>query len=151
MTLLNTFKRILKNYWFVIGLFTPGVLLAGCGQKQELIRGVAPIGTVITVREVIGLTASKITASKITDSRITDKTANTRPNGRQVVLRGEMIEKCPIAGCWFKLRDATGVIKVDTKAAGFVVSDIPLHSQLTVQGSLVSSTQDEVAATGIRY
>ena len=142
MTLLKT----LKTSWFVISVLSPGVLLAGCGQKQELVRGVAPVGTVITVREVIGLNALKTPAS-----RITDKTANMRQNGRQVMLRGEMIEKCPVAGCWFKLRDATGVIKVDTKAAGFVVSDIPLHSQVTVQGSLVSTTQDEVAAIGIRY
>src|SRR5262245_13994665 len=37
-----------------------------------------------------------------------------------VVLHGQLTEKCPVAGCWFVLRDQTGTIKVDTKHAGFV-------------------------------
>ena len=60
-----------------------------------------------------------------------------------------MIEKCPVAGCWFKLRDQTGVMRVDTKAAGFVVTDVPLHTRMRVQGR--ADTQGGVAATGIRY
>ena len=66
-----------------------------------------------------------------------------------VALQGEMIEKCPVAGCWFKLRDQTGVVRVDTKAAGFVVTDVPLHTQMRVQGR--ADAQGGVAATGIRY
>src|SRR5438874_5846422 len=41
----------------------------------------------------------------------------------QVVVSGTMIEKCPVAGCWFVLRDGTGQVRVDTKAAGFVVTE----------------------------
>ena len=63
-----------------------------------------------------------------------------------------MIEKCPIAGCWFRLRDQTGVIKVDTKSAGFVVVDVPLERQVTVAGKVVADGDDVmVEATGIRY
>ncbi len=70
---------------------------------------------------------------------------------RTVTLRGEMVEKCPVAGCWFKLRDQTGIVRVDTKAAGFVVSDVSLHTQMTVQGKVVPGGETQIAATGLRY
>ena len=103
--------------------------LTGCGQGQETTRGVLGAGgSVITTQEVARATGAK-----------------------QVVLRGEMIEKCPVAGCWFKLRDSSGVVRVDTKAAGFVVSDVPLHTRMTVQGKIVPGAEAGVAASGIRY
>lgn len=70
----------------------------------------------------------------------------------EVTLRGTLVEKCPTAGCWFILKDPTGVIKVDTKAAGFVVTKLPLQTAVTVSGKVVY--QDDVAflnATGLRY
>ena len=70
----------------------------------------------------------------------------------QVTVGGVMVEKCPVAGCWFRLSDATGTIKVDTKAAGFVVVDVPLQSQLTVAGRVITEGSDVVLeATGLRY
>ena len=70
----------------------------------------------------------------------------------QVTLSGVMIEKCPIAGCWFKLRDATGIIRVDTKSAGFVVVDVPLETTLTVSGRIVTEgNETSLEATGVRY
>ena len=72
-------------------------------------------------------------------------------SGKPVTLRGEMTEKCPVAGCWFMLKDKTGIVRVDTKASGFVVSDVPLHSILTVTGTVVAGIQPGVAATGVRY
>jgi hypothetical protein len=63
-----------------------------------------------------------------------------------------MIEKCPVAGCWFRLQDPTGTIKVDTKSAGFVVVDVPLQSQVIVAGKVVAEGSDVVLeATGLRY
>src|SRR4051794_9330890 len=38
-----------------------------------------------------------------------------KPAPASVVVQGEMIEKCPVAGCWFVLKDRTGVVRVDTK------------------------------------
>jgi len=72
--------------------------------------------------------------------------------GTASTVAGEIIEKCPVAGCWFVLRDGTGVIKVDTKAAGFVVLDLPLHTRVRVAGRLsIEGAEKLFEATGLRY
>jgi len=69
-----------------------------------------------------------------------------------VTLRGTMIEKCPVAGCWFRIRDDSGIIKVDTKTAGFVVTDVPLQTTVTVGGKVAAEGDETVLkATGLRY
>ncbi len=69
-----------------------------------------------------------------------------------VVIRGRLVEKCPVAGCWFKLQDETGTIKVDTKVAGFVVTHIPMGRTLTVGGKVVwEGTDAVIQATGLFY
>lgn len=68
-----------------------------------------------------------------------------------VVVQGEMTEKCPVAGCWFMLKDSTGVVRVDTKSAGFVVSDVPVHTHITVAGKVTHGAEAGIAATGIRF
>ncbi|HMJ92351.1 MAG TPA: hypothetical protein VK530_21190, partial [Candidatus Acidoferrum sp.] len=61
-------------------------------------------------------------------------------------------EKCPVAGCWFMLRDSSGTIKVDTKNAGFVVVEVPLQSIVTISGRVVTNgTERFIDATGLRY
>lgn len=68
-----------------------------------------------------------------------------------VVLRGTMKLKCPTAGCWFMLEDSTGIIKVDTKSAGFVMVDIPVNSLLLVAGGVVTNGSERIIeATGLR-
>jgi len=63
-----------------------------------------------------------------------------------------MVEKCPEAGCWFVLKDATGKLRVDTKTAGFVVVDVPLQRELTVVGTVITNGMEVLfAATGVRY
>ena len=112
-------------------------LLVGCAPSQQTILGIAPANAAPVSIEVI--------------AAISGNGAAKGETARQVTVQGEMVEKCPVAGCWFKLRDKTGVIRVDTKAAGFVVSDVPLHTQMTVQGKIVPGTESQVAATGLRY
>lgn len=75
--------------------------------------------------------------------------SNTSPT--PVIVQGEMIEKCPVAGCWFMLKDKTGVVRVDTKNAGFVISEVPLHTRMTVAGTVTHSGQPGIAASGVRY
>jgi uncharacterized protein YdeI (BOF family) len=106
-----------------------GLALAGCGHAEERVLGVKP--------------ASEVTA--------TVQELAKAPAAKQVTLRGEMVEKCPVAGCWFILRDTSGTVRVDTKAAGFVVSDVPLHATMTVTGKVVPGPQPGLAATGVRY
>ena len=80
--------------------------------------------------------------------------ANVKPltvKQQPVTLHGTMIEKCPVAGCWFMLRDKTGVIKIDTKNAGFVVSEVPVNTEVTVSGIPAKSGEPRIAASGIRY
>ena len=54
----------------------------------------------------------------------------------QVTAHGTMVEKCPLAGCWFVLRDQTGTIKVDLKATKQTVINTPLNSTVTVSGTV---------------
>jgi len=102
------------------------VLLCGCGLGRAKVLGHFASGPLVSV-------------------------ARLKPSPRAVIVRGAMIEKCPIAGCWFVLRDATGTVKVDTKAAGFTVTDVPLNTVVTVSGKVSGSQPPVLAASGVRY
>jgi uncharacterized protein YdeI (BOF family) len=111
---------------FVLGALLLGV---GCAKRETFILGQAPNGEARSINSM--------------------KAAGP---GTRVVLNGVMIEKCPVAGCWFRLRDSTGTIKVDTRGAGFVVAKVPVNSQLQVSGRLVTDGDDvAIEALGIRY
>lgn len=74
-----------------------------------------------------------------------------RPS-HNVSLNGVMVEKCPTSGCWFRLRDQTGIIHVDTRAAGFVVTNVPLQSKISVAGKVVKRGDEKsLLASGLRY
>jgi uncharacterized protein YdeI (BOF family) len=104
-------------------------LAAGCHKPVGTVLGKPPTGEPRTILAV-----------------------NAGETPPQVTLAGVMIEKCPIAGSWFRLRDRTGIIKVDTKPAGFVVVNVPLESTVTVAGKVVADgDQIAIEATGIRY
>jgi uncharacterized protein YdeI (BOF family) len=72
--------------------------------------------------------------------------------GTEATIQGVLVEKCPVAGCWFVLHDATGTVRVDTKSAGFVVVDVPLNSRLVVAGRWIrEGNETNLAASGVRY
>lgn len=71
--------------------------------------------------------------------------------GKTVLIKGTMVEKCPVSGCWFKLKDGGGIVKIDAKAAGFVVTEIPLHTEITASGKVIDADNPTILATGIRY
>jgi uncharacterized protein YdeI (BOF family) len=103
--------------------------LAGCGKPSGKVLGKAPAGD---VKNIIAVHAGE-----------------TPP---VVTLSGTLVEKCPAAGCWFYLKDSTGMIRVDTKAAGFVVVEVPLQTTVTVSGRLSHAGDETVLeATGLRY
>ena len=84
-----------------------------------------------------------------TSTILSVRAGTTPPN---VVLNGVMVEKCPTAGCWFRVSDGSGIIKVDTKSAGFVVVNVPLETRVTVAGKVIPDGDDvQIEATGIRY
>jgi uncharacterized protein YdeI (BOF family) len=104
-------------------------LAVGCSKREALVLGQAPFGKPRTIYSI------KMVG-----------------RGTPVVLDGIMVEKCPVAGCWFRLRDSTGTIKVDTRSAGFVVANVPVNSKLTVSGKSVMDGDDvAIEALGIRY
>ena len=112
----------------VVSCLTFVFLLSGCGSKQSTVLGKIPAqAPSSTVREL------------------------PKRAGTAVTLQGEMIEKCPVAGCWFMLRDKTGIVRVDTKASGFVVSEVALHTNMTVTGTVTSGPDSALKATGLRY
>ena len=115
----------------ILGLALGTVLLAGCTLAGGTVLGASPA----------------------TDSEVrTTAAARSLPEGTPLVVKGELIEKCPVAGCWFVIKDDKGTVKVDTKASGFVVVDVPLHRTLTVTGK--TSGKDDlrvVDASGVRY
>ena len=114
---------------FACALFLVVSLLAGCSKAGTTVLGQPPSGQPQTV----------IAARVSHDSN-------------PVVLQGVLIEKCPVAGCWFRLRDQSGVIKVDTKVAGFVVTSVPLETRLTVAGKITAQGDERtLEATGLRY
>jgi uncharacterized protein YdeI (BOF family) len=105
------------------------LLTAGCHRQDGTILGKAPTGD---TRNILAIRAGDTPS--------------------QVTMAGVMCEKCPAAGCWFRLRDRTGTIKVDTKSAGFVVVNVPLQSKLTVAGKIRTEGDEVIVeATGIRY
>lgn len=105
------------------------VMISGCGQQVEQTMGVSPA----------------------TEKIVAVKELSSSPKSQKVTVRGAMIEKCPVAGCWFVLRDKTGTVRVDTKAAGFVVTEIPLNTPLTVSGTVTEGSQPGLAASGLSY
>jgi hypothetical protein len=119
----------IRTIVIAILILTVGPILCGCQAAQPHTLGVA--FTPASLTPLHALTA--------------------QPTAAPIVVEGEMIEKCPVAGCWFILKDKTGVVRVDTKSAGFVVSEVPLHSHLTVAGTLTPGAQPGIAATGVRY
>jgi uncharacterized protein YdeI (BOF family) len=84
---------------------------------------------------------------------MTALTASRAKQGERCTLHGEMIDKCPTAGCWFVLKDKSGTIHVDTKSAGFVVTSVPTHTEITVTGVLQAEPgqPSTLSATGVRY
>lgn len=79
-------------------------------------------------------------------------TAALKPGKTPVTLKGVLVDKCPTAACWFHLRDATGTVKVDMKASGFTVTDVPVNATVTVTGVARSDGGEPyLSATGLRY
>ena len=119
----------LRRHGRFAALLTSLLVVAGCGQQPGTVLGRNPEG--------------------VRSDTLAIRAGDTPPD---VVIQGKLVEKCPQAGCWFKVDDGAGIIKVDTKAAGFVVTDIPLETVVTVGGKIVMVDEEQqIEATGLRY
>ena len=96
--------------------------------------------------------APRVLGQKPAASPVSINSVKTSQNLTTVSLRGVIVEKCPVAGCWFYLRDQTGTIKVDTKAANFVVVEIPLNTTVVVSGKVSTEGSERILeASGLEY
>ena len=112
-----------------VALLAALVIVAGCGGPKGRVLGKDPTGKIYDTLAI----------------RAGDTPAD-------VLIQGKLVEKCPQAGCWFRVQDGSGIIKVDTKTAGFVVTEIPLETVITVSGKLVMEGDEQLLqATGLRY
>lgn len=102
------------------------LLLIGCGKPESQLLG----------KELTDATYSSVATLKTT----------TVP----VLLTGTVAEKCPTAGCWFRLKDDTGIVKVQLANAGFTITDVPQGAPVKVFGSY-DKESGEVEATGLRW
>ena len=119
----------LMRGWVVLLALAGGVAISGCGSSGKSVRGIPP-----------------------TDAAISLAAAKEVHAGAPVTIHGKMIEKCPVAGCWFIVKDQSGTLRVDTKAAGWVVLDLPLNTEVTVSGKMASGTSEPMLdASGMRY
>lgn len=108
---------------------TAAISLVGCSRPQGTVLGKAPKGEPTSILSI--------------------KAGDTP---QQVTISGVMVEKCPEAGCWLRVQDNTGTIKVDTKSAGFVVVKVPLEAKVTVAGRIVTEGDEvTIEASGLRY
>ena len=85
----------------------------------------------------------------LASNEVTVKSMPTSPG--TVKLSGVMIDKCPVSGCWFHLKDKTGIIKVDLKATNFTSTPIPVNSKVNVYGKYASGDDSRLVAVGIEY
>lgn len=125
-------------------------------MKQNRARTLLSLLTVLTVADILtgcgrGTAGTVLGKAPADGQTVSVKALAAAPAKSPVLLQGEMVEKCPVAGCWFVLRDKTGTVRVDTKAANFVVTNVPLHAQVTVAGTVLPGDTPGVAATGVRY
>lgn len=114
---------------FLVGLtaLVAGSVLSGCAPSGAHTLGAGPEGALTTVQATHSATGT-------------------------VTMTGKMVEKCPVAACWFKIQDKTGIATVDVKEAGFVVTDVPVGATVTAYGTLDKSGAEPVLhATGIRW
>ena len=118
-----------------------------CGPSQTL--NLAGAGF---VRDEVQVVAGNSAAKKFTTHLEVPVSHPASDYWVVVMVRGTMTEKCPVAGCWFMLRDDTGTIKVDSKSGGFVVVEIPLNTTVTVAGRVsTNGTERFIDATGVHY
>jgi len=79
---------------------------------------------------IVGCTAAKTYGEAVIGQRVSIKdilTDSKSYDGKTVVVEGRIIQECP-TGCWFNLKDETGVLYVDLNPAGLAIPQKVNHS-----------------------
>jgi len=105
--------KIINSVLLCITIFLLITTVIGCGQVQQY-----------------GQVISKNKITEISDILIKPGSYE----GKTVTIEGKIITECP-TGCWFDLKDESGVIYVDLNPSGFAIPQKTGH-KVTVQGKV---------------
>lgn len=98
----------------LINIFLCVLFIAGCGVSS------LKYGEDITENNVIAIDSIMKSPEKYAD--------------KTVKIKGKIIRECP-TGCWFDLRDDTGIIYVDLSPSNFAIPQ-KVNSKAVVQGKI---------------
>ena len=73
--------------------------------------------------------------------------------GQQVAIAGTITKECPHTGCWAIIEDATGQIRIDTKAGGFALPLRREGSKVQIVGQVIEKENGdlEIAAQSAEF
>jgi len=72
--------------------------------------------------------------------------------GKTVAVEGEVVQQCPAAGCWFRVRDGSGELFVDLNPAGLRLKQKRVGQRVRVTGRLAKiGNQYLLEATAVEF
>jgi len=125
-------KRLLYQMWIAgamgVALMVGAMFgVAGCqSQNESLPKAQSQSADTSTTTSVVP-DGNEKSISSLTETLI-DKT---------VTVRGEIVQQCPVVGCWMRVKDDTGELFVDLKPGSLELSEKKVGQQVHVSGRLV--------------
>lgn len=101
------------------------LILIACGRTEEF-GGKISDQTPITVKDVMTQTESY--------------------KGKPVVVEGKIVTECP-AGCWFELKDESGIVYVDIEPSGLSIPQ-RVGRNVVVEGEIVTQKRGNPTLIG---
>ncbi|HID76879.1 MAG TPA: hypothetical protein EYP56_12895, partial [Planctomycetaceae bacterium] len=111
-----------KKAMWVVGLLLPGAGvfgLMGCNSEP-----VSSGQRTSTLGEPLDEPLPQQTVGSHTDDLV----------GTTLAVEGEIVQQCPAAGCWFRVKDKTGELFVDLKPAGLRLTESRVGQRVQVTG-----------------
>jgi hypothetical protein len=124
-------KTINTISYIGLGLLVLALILpfSGCGKKEADRYG----------QEIVNRIVTKI-------EEILKKPGNF--DNKTVTVQGQIIRECP-TGCWFEVKENSGIIYIDLNPSGFAIPQ-KVGKIATVEGKvLVRNNQPMIAGTGV--
>lgn len=122
-------RNTISYIWLMILVLTLMLPFSGCGKKEADKYG----------QEISNRTATKVEA-------ILKEPGNF--DGKTVTVQGKIIRECP-TGCWFEVKENSGIIYVDLNPSGFAIPQ-KVRKTATVEGKVsVRNNQPMIVGTGV--